>query len=278
LRPKLSIQDSIVKAVQKIRQKAERIKRQIKQLEASYDAIVLGKLNFRLPPEPRVKVFLSNLEEQDRFEVKWHYPYYDEVIKAIRAFKSRRLADYNHELKYGASINADYVSDVPFLRIANLRRNYIDLSDLKFIPSSVHKKEISNLYLNEGDILIERSGTYVGLCSYVARNMNDFVFGSYIIRLRMDDPRVLPEYLSVYINSILGRTQFDMLKTGALQFNINIQQIRDLWIIEPNKSVQKEIASETFGLIEKASALKLQYKQKLKQAKNTFTDMLESKI
>jgi len=276
LRPKLSIQDDVVKTVQKIRHEAEGIKKQIEQLEASYDAIILNKLDFCLPPEPKVKVFLSNLEGHDRFEVKWHYPYYSKVIKAIHAFKSRRLADYNHELKYGASLNADYISDVPFLRIANLRRNYIDLSDLKFIPSSVHKKEISNLYLNEGDILIERSGTYVGLCSYVPKNMNDFVFGSYIIRLRLDDARVLPEYLSVYINSILGRTQFDRLKTGALQFNINIQQIRNLWIIEPDRRIQEEIASETFSLIQKASALKSQYKQKLKHAENTFTEMLET--
>ena len=224
-----------------------------------------------------MKVFLSNLEEQDRFEVKWNYPYYDQVINAICTFKSRRLADYKHELKYGASLNADYISDVPFLRIANLRRNYIDLSDLKFIPSSVHKKEISNLYLNEGNILIERSGTYVGLSSYVPKKMDDFVFGSYIIRLRMDDPRVLPEYLSVYVNSILGRIQFDRLKTGALQFNINTQQIRDLWIIEADMRLQKKIASETFDLIKKASALKLQYKQKMKQAEDLFIDMLSGK-
>lgn len=274
LRPKLSVQETIVKAVQRLREEAAKMKKHVQQLESSYDRIVLARLNFQLPFEPKFKVFLSQIQEQDRLEVKWFYPYYDEVVKAIRTNKSRRLADYNHKLKYGASIDADYVSDIPFLRIENLRRNYFDTSDLQFVPSSVYRSEISGLYLHEGDVLIERSGTYVGLCSFVPKNMDTFVYGSYIIRLRLDDPRVLPEYISVYINSILGRTQFDRLKTGALQFNINTQHIRNLWIIEPEKSLQKEIASEVLGLIKDANTLKAQYVQKLKQAEDLFTDML----
>jgi restriction endonuclease S subunit len=274
LRPKLSVQETIVKAVQKLREEATIMKKQIEQLEASFDGIVLAKLNFQLPLEPKVKVFLSQIQEQDRLEVKWFYPYYDEVVKTIRTNKSRRLADYNHELKYGASIDADYVSDIPFLRIENLRRNYLDTSDLQFVPSSVYRTEISGLYLHDGDVLVERSGTYVGLCSFVPKNMDTFVYGSYIIRLRLDDPRILPEYISVYINSILGRTQFDRLKTGALQFNINTQHIRNLWIIEPEKSLQKEIASEVFALVQRATLLKEQYSQKLKQAEDLFMNML----
>ncbi len=275
LRPKLQKQEEIVKAVKAILNEANSIQKQIKEIEKRYDIIVLDKLGIKLPSEPNTKVFLAQTDEEDRLEVKWYYPFYDEIVKLITSHNSRKIADYTHKLTYGASIDADYVSDVPFLRIENLRRNFIDVSDLQFIPNSVYRNEITGLYLHEGDILIERSGTYVGLCSYVPQNMNTFVYGSYIIRLRLNDSRILPEYLSVFINSILGRLQFDRLKTGALQFNINTQHIRNLWLIEPEKSIQQEIATEVFCLIEKAKYLKLQYNEKLIQAEALFENVLE---
>ncbi len=230
LQPEISVQEKIVEDVQKIYREANTIQDEISKVEASYDLIVLDKLGLTLPDEPKLKTFLSSIQEHDRLEVKWHYPYYDEVTKAIKTLKPKRLGKYRHKLKYGASIDADYVSDIPFLRIENLRRNYIDLSDLQYIPSGVYKNEVASLYLQEGDILIERSGTYVGLCSYVPKDMESYVHGSYIIRLRLEDEEILPRYLSVYLNSVLGRIQFDRLKTGSLQFNINIntQQIRDI--------------------------------------------------
>jgi len=249
------------------------IKKQIEQIESAYDEIILNKFTFCLPNEPKLKFFFSQVDEQDRLEVKWFYPFYDELISQIRRGNSRRIADYNHELKYGASLYADYVSDTPFLRIENLERNYLDLSDLQFVPNSVYRNEINHLYLQKDDILIARSGS-VGLCAYVKEGLETYVYGSYIIRLRTSDTRIIPEYLSVYLNSILGRLQFEKQKTGSLQFNINIDQIRDLWIIEPERSVQEGIAEEVFGLVEKANALKIMYKQKLKQAENLFVNML----
>lgn len=276
LKPELTVQEEIVKATQKIQQEATLIKKQMEQLESVYDEIILSKFNFCLPHESKLKFFLSQVDEQDRLEVKWFYPFFDELISKIRANNSRRIADYNHELRYGASLYADYVSDTPFLRIENLERNYFDLSDLQYVPNSVYRSEINNLYLQKDDILIARSGS-VGLCAYVKEGLETYVYGSYIIRLRTMDSRILPEYLSVYLNSILGRLQFERQKTGSLQFNINIEQIRDLWIIEPAKSFQEEIAKEVFGLVEDVNGLRMQYKQKLKQAEDLFENMLEIK-
>lgn len=276
LRPETPIQEKIVKEIQKIYQEANAIQKEISKLEAFYDSVVLSKLGIKLPDEPKLKTFLSSIQEQDRLEVKWHYPYYDKVIKILSSFKSKKLGKYRHKLKYGASIDANYVSDIPFLRIENLRRNYIDLSDLQYIPSGVYKNEVARLYLQEGDILIERSGTYVGLCSYVPEGMESYVHGSYMIRLRLDDEEILPRYLSVYLNSILGRIQFDRLKTGSLQFNINIQQIRDVVIIEPDIDVQEDVASTVYQLINQVAMLRRQYQEKLTEAKTRFIELHRS--
>jgi len=166
---------------------------------------------------------------EDRLDVQWYSPEYKELYKRLESAPHVQIRDLRPELKYGASIDADYLSDIPFLRIENLRRNDIDLSDLQFIPSAVYAKQAKPLFLQEGDILIARSGTYVGLCAVVADGMERYTYGSYIIRLRLKDrSRFIPKFLGIYLNSRFGQMQFDRLKTGSLQFNINMEQIKDV--------------------------------------------------
>jgi restriction endonuclease S subunit len=274
LLPKKAKQDDIVSEVYAVYREASNIKKRISELERCFDAIFLDRLDLSLPNEPRLKTFLTSIDGQDRLEVKWYYPYFERAIKQICTFESKTLNNYRHTLKYGASIDADYVSDIPFLRIENLRRNYIDISDLQYIPSAVYKNQVASLYLQRGDILIERSGTYVGLSSFVQEGMEDCVYGSYIIRLKLEDEALLPQYVSAYLNSILGRIQFDQLKTGALQFNINMQQIRAIEIIEPDIDVQEDIAASIFALIDKISRLRKQYQMKISEAENRFVELL----
>ena len=71
-------------------------------------------------------------------------------------------------MRCGGSIDADYTSDVPFLRIENLRRHDIDISDLQFVSPDLYANELKQLYLRDGDILIAPSDTYVGFCAMVS--------------------------------------------------------------------------------------------------------------
>ena len=177
-----------------------------------------------------------------RLDVQWYDPEYEEVYKALKSKPYVRLGDLNPTLRYGASLDADYKSDIPFLRIENLRRNALDVSDLQSIPSALYAKAVRNLYLQEGDILIARSGTYVGLAATVPAGFEKFIYGSYIIRLRLKDRKdFLPRFIGIYLNSRFGQMQFDRLKSGSLQFNINTDQIRSVLIPRINEADQRLI-------------------------------------
>lgn len=177
-----------------------------------------------------------------RLDVQWYDPEYEEVYNALMSVAHVRLGDLNPTLRYGASIDADYKTDIPFIRIENLRRNALDVSDLQYIPSALYSKSVRNLYLQEGDILIARSGTYVGLAAAVPAGFEKFIYGSYIIRLRLKDRKdFLPKFLGIYLNSRFGQMQFDRLKTGSLQFNINRNQIRDILVPRLSEFEQRKI-------------------------------------
>jgi restriction endonuclease S subunit len=276
LRPSIPFQQKLVEEARQVYQEAKEIRSQIANLEESYDSIILDKLAISIPEEPKLKTFLSSIEKLDRFDVKWHCPYHTEIIKLLSNAPSRKLGQFHHDLKYGASLYADYVSDIPFLRIENLRRNYVDRSDLQYISSAVHKAEVANMYLQKDDILIARSGATLGICSYVPQGMENHVYGSYIIRLRLKEEPILPRYLSAYLNSILGRLQFERVKTGSAQYNVSLDQIREITIIEPDPDVQEDISSAVFDFIGQLAELRKLHQEKLDQAKSRFIKNLTS--
>ena len=181
----------------------------------------------------------------DRFDLQWYDPEYLALYDRLEKAPHVRIRDLKPELKYGASLDADYTSDVPFLRIENLRRNDIDVGDLQFVSSALHINDLKRLFLREGDILIARSGTYVGLCAMVESGMERYVYGSYMIRLRLrDHGTLLPRFLALYLNSRFGQMQFDRVKTGSLQFNINQQQINDIIVPRLPVPEQQRILAE----------------------------------
>jgi type I restriction enzyme M protein len=227
-------------------------------------------------PPTREGCFLVTSEKLlNRFDLQWYDPEYIALYEKLEKVSHFHLRDLKPELKYGASIDADYTSDVPFLRIENLRRNDIDVSDLQFVSSALYLNELKKLFLREGDILVARSGTYVGLCAMVGSGMEKYVYGSYMIRLRLKDHnRVLPRFLALYLNSRFGQMQFDRVKTGSLQFNINQQQIGDIIIPEIPIAEQERIITE---FSDRLSRIK-RTRQDVAVMEAEFADGLGSKV
>jgi type I restriction enzyme S subunit len=145
-------------------------------------------------------------------------------------------------VQYGTSEKANTTGDgVPVLRIGNIKQRTLDLSDLKYI--SLPTKTLQGLLLRDGDVLIIRtsgSRDLVGT-SAVFRAPGDFVFASYLIRLRFDQMRVESEFVSWFLNSPLGRQQVDAVSRQIMQNNINSEELRGLQIPLPPLAVQQKI-------------------------------------
>lgn len=145
-------------------------------------------------------------------------------------------------VQYGTSEKANSTGEgVPVLRIGNIKDRALDLSELKHI--SLPEKTLQGLLLRKGDVLIIRtsgSRDLVGTCA-VFRGGGDFVFASYLIRLRFDSTKVEPEFVSWFLNSSLGRQQVDAVSRQIMQNNINSEELRGLQIPLPPLAVQKQI-------------------------------------
>lgn len=194
----------------------------------------------------RRKIFLT---EWSSLENRWDPNYY----RYMREFR-RRMADcvfpidelrHSVELiQYGISERAtqDPIG-TPMLRMINLQDDSWDLRDLKYID--LDEQERAQYLLKPGDILFNRTNSkeLVGKCG-VFDVSGDFVFASYLIRVRVKRELLLPNYLTAFFSSTLGRLQIDAVSRQiAGMTNINAEEIRALVIPLADAGTQEQVAA-----------------------------------
>jgi len=145
-------------------------------------------------------------------------------------------------VQYGSSVKANTSGDgVVVIRMNNVVDGEFDLSNLKHVV--LPKSEIEKLLMREGDILFNRTNSkeLVGKCA-VFHAKGDFVFASYLIRVRATPLKADPDFLAYVINSPIGRQQIDALSRQIIgQANVNSEELRGLQIPLPPLPVQKKI-------------------------------------
>jgi type I restriction enzyme S subunit len=144
------------------------------------------------------------------------------------------------ETRYGTSISADATADsgVAVLRIPNVMGGEVDTGDLKYV--NLTQAELKRLSLTSSDVLIVRSNgnpDYVGRSAPITADVakSDMVYASYLIRLRTDITRLLPEYLSAFLNSAYGRAAMrNAIRTTAGQSNLNGENLTKIQLPIPS--------------------------------------------
>lgn len=134
-------------------------------------------------------------------------------------------------LQYGSSALAHTEpTGVPILRMTNLQEDGWEFDDLKYVDLS--EREVENYRLKPGDILFNRTNSkeLVGKCA-VFREEGTWVFASYLIRVRTDTKRLIPDFVADFLSTSFGRLQIDRLSRQIIGMtNINADEIRDLRI------------------------------------------------
>ena len=163
-----------------------------------------------------------------------------------RGWKQYLLGDFVTEARYGTSEKtSDDLSGTPVLRMGNIQNGELVTSDLKYLHLSEAEKVA--LLLKPGDIVVNRtnSAELVGKCA-VFRLAGEYAYASYLIRLRIDTKRAIPELLAAYINSRAGRAyMFAERKQMTGQANVNAQKLKMLPIRLPGLDEQGELLKGT---------------------------------
>lgn len=241
--PPLDTQRKIV-AAWKLAQ-AEAIKAEDKVIQAvqEIEARFFSDLGLKPPKKTNhLKAFAVGWKDFGRWSVSYNQTAQSGTDITQGHYPVCELRTLLELVQYGTSEKANTNGNgTPVLRINNIKNGGLDLSDLKHIP--LEEKTLTGLLLKDGDILIIRtsgSRDLVGTCA-VFHEQTDFVFASYLIRLRVFAEKANPDFVSYFLNSELGRQQINAISRQIMQNNINSEELRSLQVPLPPLNVQKKI-------------------------------------
>jgi type I restriction enzyme, S subunit len=157
------------------------------------------------------------------------------------AWPTVKFGDVLTDLRYGTSAKCSYAeSGTPVLRIPNLRDGAIDTSDLKF--GDLESKEVENLRLEVGDLLIIRSNGSAGLvgtAALVSSALTGFAFAGYLVRARLDRAKVVSQFMALVMRSPEVRRQIEgPIRTTSGVKNINSTEIQRISFTLPPLELQ----------------------------------------
>lgn len=151
--------------------------------------------------------------------------------------------------------------EVPYLRVANVYRDYLKMDEVKFIK--VTQSELDRTMLIKGDMLVvEGHGNKleIGRSSIWDGSIDTCTHQNHLIRVRFNINKILPDFVSCYLNSDGGRLQvLSLSKTTSGLNTISSNNVRSLNLIVPPLNTQKKFLSIYFDIRSKVQRSKKLY-------------------
>lgn len=188
----------------------------------------------------------DEFNKENRFDVEFYHPKYLSVIDKLNQNKYTtnlgNIITILTDMGAFSLYNVDHFVDegIPFLRVNNIKRNHLDLSNLKYISEEYHQK-LKKSQLCPGDVLLTTKGT-IGISAVVPEDIGKVNMSQNLVRMQFKDG-IYPEYVSIFLNSELGRLQTERLSTGVTQKYLNFENIKSIRIPILPKDKQGEIVN-----------------------------------
>ncbi|WP_114093559.1 restriction endonuclease subunit S [Thalassospira xiamenensis] len=158
-------------------------------------------------------------------------------------------------VSYGFTAKASFeVSGPKFLRITDIQNDRVEWTDVPYC--SIGDKDHSKQKLLNDDIVFARTGATTGK-SYIVKAPPNAVAASYLIRLRVKDPQVLPDFVAKYFQTEEYWRHVNAGVSGSAQGGFNASKLSNLAISLPPLPEQKRIVAildEAFEGIDAAIA------------------------
>ena len=163
----------------------------------------------------------------------------------------------------------------PYLRVANVQRGTLDLSEIKTI--NVPDDELPRYLLEEGDILfVEGNGSReeLGRCAIWDGSIPECVHQNHLLKVRLSDG-VLPEYAMRWFNTEAGKEHFfHHVKTSSGLGTINSTELKAAPLPLPPPAVQRELVESTEATLSRAASLRGEAARRLARARAAVEAMI----
>ncbi len=155
-------------------------------------------------------------------------------------WKYHHLGELCSDIEYGLTASAEDNGDTIFLRITDINDSGKLCGSIKYI--SVSQSTFDKYELKQNDILIARSGATAGK-PYIHKSIGRFIFASYLLRIKLMQSYILPDYFFCFLNSSNYLNKLSTIKVGSAQPNINTVNLKTLVVPLPPLQEQKQLVN-----------------------------------
>lgn len=138
---------------------------------------------------------------------------------------------------FRTAIQNDDNGDMSVVQAKNiLHNNKVNCEEL---PRVTIEKLRSNATLEQNDVLFSCRGVF--RAGVLTENPKNAIASASLYILRLKNDQVLPEYLSIYLNSNAGQKQIQQILSGTIIKTILRRELENLPVIVPSIQKQKQI-------------------------------------
>jgi len=271
--PRLKIESEIGELVER----SERILGMSLKIYNSAEKLLLSTLglaDFQPSKEPvNVKSFSDSFGTSGRLDAEYYQIKYEQVVEKIKSNNYNRLSETVKIKKSIEPGSAHYSEEgLPFVRVSDYNKFGLSTPD-KYLTNEFCKENaelIKNLKPKKETILFSKDGS-VGT-AYMLRKDADFITSGAILHLTIKDKsKIIPEYLTLALNSKLVQMQAERDAGGSIILHWRVGEIENVVVPVIEFSKQREIAD----LVEESFTLKKQSEHLLEVAKKAVEMAIE---
>lgn len=175
------------------------------------------------------------LEKYDQLAQSVFLEMFGDLVNNQMGWPLEKFGSIFRSLKYGVSTPPIYSTNgTPFIRATNIKGGGITKNGMVYI-SNIEASKIEKCRLDEGDLIIVRSGANTGDCSRIPKEYQD-AYGGFDIIIKIDEP--YSTFYNFLLNTKSGKAVLAPLTRRAGQPHLNSKQITALEVIAPPTDMQ----------------------------------------
>ncbi len=197
-----------------------------------------------------------------------------EIGKIPKEWNIVKFKDIALDIYYGLTAEAtDDMTNLRLLRTTDIKDHKVNWDALPYaVITEKNRTNINRYLLKKNDLIISRAGT-VGVAILVPRDFDDVIFGSYLIKVKVNEKLVYPQYIYYYCRSDTYWIQIGTGQAGSTLKNINLRVLSNVKIPLPPIDEQRKIA-EILSTIDRYIDSLRNRLDRLRRVKSSLMDIL----
>lgn len=258
--------------IKKLVQSAYALKHQALKRYKGAEAFLLSALNYQpiMQTEGYSEKSLStSFNATGRLDAEYYQPKYDELFQLLSTLPIKRLKSIVNITK-SIEPGSEYYGNegIPFIRVSDVSKDGINTPSIRIPKTTV--PSIENLYPKKDTILFSKDGS-VGIAYKIERD-TEAVTSSALLHLTVKDTtEVLPDYLTLLLNSDIVKLQAERDTSGAIIQHWKPSDIEQVIVPILPLEMQRQIAEK----IEESFYLRRQSEQLLENATHAVEMAIE---